>query len=335
MSLGIYSKKASRFHAADTIVVGAGIGGLLLAHRLFERGESVLVLEKSKGLGGRIASRRIANKIFDHGIPWLSTNQLGMIPHLEKESFFHCVSKSGNVAAGSGLTAFAKHLGQRIKVIRECQVEKLRINQGGSLWELSTSANLSFQASRAVLAMPAPQALALLESSFPRQLSSVKTKLEAVAYHPQLVVLGTTQVPLKRNSVKDSVIERIVDNGAKGIIGSRGALTIYLSHAVSEELFPEDDDKILRFVKELLGNRFKIELEGAQLKRWRYAIPSSVLTVSFLIAETSPSLFLTGDYFTPGSLDGSLFSARALSHYLATETVQPRKHSQLRHFGYK
>ena len=43
----------------DTIaVVGAGLSGLLVAHTLRERGATVVVLEKSRGVGGRMATKR-------------------------------------------------------------------------------------------------------------------------------------------------------------------------------------------------------------------------------------------------------------------------------------
>ncbi len=52
----------------DTIaVVGAGISGLLLASALRARGESVIVLEKSRGMGGRLATKRVGNAVFDQG----------------------------------------------------------------------------------------------------------------------------------------------------------------------------------------------------------------------------------------------------------------------------
>ena len=44
----------------DVIVVGAGISGLTAAQRLSQAGYRVLVLDKSRGLGGRMATRRVS-----------------------------------------------------------------------------------------------------------------------------------------------------------------------------------------------------------------------------------------------------------------------------------
>src|ERR671910_2039609 len=53
---------------ADTcIVVGAGISGLLAAHELQSEGWRVTVLDKGRGVGGRMATRRLGEGNFDHG----------------------------------------------------------------------------------------------------------------------------------------------------------------------------------------------------------------------------------------------------------------------------
>lgn len=51
----------------DVIVVGAGIAGLSAARELVAAGRRVVVLDKGRGLGGRIATRRIGSAVCDHG----------------------------------------------------------------------------------------------------------------------------------------------------------------------------------------------------------------------------------------------------------------------------
>lgn len=53
--------------ALDVIVIGAGIAGLCAAGELARAGRRVLVLEKSRGIGGRMATRRLGDAVCDHG----------------------------------------------------------------------------------------------------------------------------------------------------------------------------------------------------------------------------------------------------------------------------
>ena len=49
------------------VVVGAGMAGLTAAGKLTEQGVNVVVLEKARGVGGRLATRRIDAGVCDHG----------------------------------------------------------------------------------------------------------------------------------------------------------------------------------------------------------------------------------------------------------------------------
>lgn len=50
-------------------VIGAGLAGLAAARRLAEAGAAVTVFEKSRGLGGRLATRRVGDLVVNHGAP--------------------------------------------------------------------------------------------------------------------------------------------------------------------------------------------------------------------------------------------------------------------------
>jgi monoamine oxidase len=66
---------------ADVCIVGAGISGLAAAYRLHKAGSSVIVLEASDRIGGRVWTERLSNGTpFEIGAQWVSDS--GLQPHL-------------------------------------------------------------------------------------------------------------------------------------------------------------------------------------------------------------------------------------------------------------
>ncbi|TAF51246.1 MAG: FAD-dependent oxidoreductase [Oscillatoriales cyanobacterium] len=55
----------------DIAVIGAGIAGLVCAEQLRQAGYRVVVIEKSRGFGGRAATKRVPNFRADHGLRYL------------------------------------------------------------------------------------------------------------------------------------------------------------------------------------------------------------------------------------------------------------------------
>ncbi|MEM5838710.1 FAD-dependent oxidoreductase, partial [Pediococcus acidilactici] len=55
----------------DVAVIGAGLAGLVCAQQLTQAGYNVVVVEKSRGLGGRVATRRVHGTCADHGLRYL------------------------------------------------------------------------------------------------------------------------------------------------------------------------------------------------------------------------------------------------------------------------
>ncbi len=59
------------------LIIGAGAAGLVLARELTKSGQNqeIPVLEKSRGIGGRLATRRGDHCRFDHGIPAITPEE--------------------------------------------------------------------------------------------------------------------------------------------------------------------------------------------------------------------------------------------------------------------
>lgn len=64
-------KMDARLPLFDIAVIGAGMAGLICAQQLRQAGYSVAVIEKSRGAGGRVATRRLHATRTDHGARYL------------------------------------------------------------------------------------------------------------------------------------------------------------------------------------------------------------------------------------------------------------------------
>jgi renalase len=53
-------------------VIGAGFAGLTAARELANAGLAVTIIEKSAGLGGRMATRHTSSLAFDHGAQYFA-----------------------------------------------------------------------------------------------------------------------------------------------------------------------------------------------------------------------------------------------------------------------
>ena len=157
----------------EVIVVGAGMAGLACARALADHGVAVRVLDKGRGIGGRMATRRVAlpgpdrqtELRFDHGAQYVTARDPGFAAVLD-----------GAAAAGAaavwdrtgprprftglpGMSGLARHLAAGVEVVQGAAVTGLRRTRAG--WALHLGATV-MTAPRVVLAIPAPQAAALL-----------------------------------------------------------------------------------------------------------------------------------------------------------------------------
>ena len=166
--------------AADAVVVGAGIAGLACATTLRCHGLSHMVFERSRGVGGRCATRRVSGQPVDHGAAFLHGSDPGFLAAItavpgatlldgwprEIEGVGPpCAPKAfepleRRLAYAEGLTVLPKHLARGLDVRLETPVVSLSAASGGIL--VQTESGQPFLTPSVVLAVPPPTAVKLL-----------------------------------------------------------------------------------------------------------------------------------------------------------------------------
>jgi predicted NAD/FAD-dependent oxidoreductase len=166
---------------ADVLVAGAGLAGLSCACALRKHGIDVRVLEKSRGVGGRCATRRIEGQPVDHGLAFYHGDDpdfLSALRSVEPESgqtwprrvvgegapcqprAFHADQQ--RIAFASGVSMFPKHLARGVSVHLETRAT--RIDLDGDLLAVATESGQRYRARWIVLALPAGQSSDLLQT---------------------------------------------------------------------------------------------------------------------------------------------------------------------------
>ncbi len=161
-------------------VVGAGIAGLAAARMLTERGFSVQVFERGRGVGGRTARRRAGVHVFDHGAQYFSVRDQRFASHVQtwlragvvapwtgrivalsrKDGSVRDTSSLDRYVGVPGMNAMAAYIAQDIAVRTRCKVTKISRRRG--TWTLETGAGDRLGPYDAVvLAMPPEQAARL------------------------------------------------------------------------------------------------------------------------------------------------------------------------------
>lgn len=317
------------------IVIGAGISGLTLARSLIPdsqanlqpksqpdlQPDAVVVLEKSKAIGGRMATRRIETYTFDHGAQYYHAEGL---PELDAMWSDRGVSlpwfkKNGETfkSAKGGMTALAKTLNQN--VLKEKLVEKLNHTEDGR-WQLTTDKGKLFFGRRVFLSCPLPQSLKILDQSG----IAYPTWLNTLGYDKALVglfgLMQTSQFPKDFDLIELPTADiRMISNQQSKGTSESPALSVVMSAKWSDLHFDQNEDAVLSEIQKALGAYLKtlgldLVVQNASLKKWRFAFPIQNAPLPFI--EVRPGLFLFGDAFGGSSVKGAVQSALKLSAHL-------------------
>lgn len=233
----------------DVLIIGAGISGLLSGRELQAAGRTVCILEKSRGLGGRMATRRMAGGRLDHGAQFFTARepefqnlvQEGLEAGVIREWFRH--GSEDAASAGHprycgihGMTDLPKYLSQALQVRNSAQVVNLARDNGR--WVVCTSAGNVYSSYHLLVTAPLPQALVLLDTSGLNYAGLDKSALRSVRYNKGLATLaildGPSGLPNSGAVQIDAApLTWIGDNTQKGISPSVSAVTLHADAAFS------------------------------------------------------------------------------------------------------
>lgn len=332
----------------DSLIIGAGISGLTIASELTARGEKVICIEKARGTGGRLSSKRVSAPSldpagFDLGCAAFASvtetfrkqtelwQQQGVVTHwtaCEGKDWFIAVPRS---------SAITRRLSEQCEVMFSTRAGRIvRDGDGWLVYRCSDpkdpeSEQLPFiKAGRVILTIPPAQALDILPPHH-----DAARQLDTISLLPQWVLLLESSEPLQGiqplQFFDDDVITLISEENSKPGRAECRATQLHIQATTgwslnNTELSPADVTGILtERAADLLKQDFSVVRQHAH--RWLYSVcGNSGSDDGFYLSDDG--IGLASDYMraddTVSGVEAAWLSAQALlRHPLLSAEREP------------
>ncbi|SHE48472.1 hypothetical protein SAMN02745225_00735 [Ferrithrix thermotolerans DSM 19514] len=306
----------------DAVVVGGGMSGVSAARRLKEAGLLVRVVDKGVSLGGRMATRRVAGGLADHGAQFITVrsdefqslvDRLYSVGQIKIWHFGWERERDGfpRYVGTKGMNSLLRSVGDGLDFTTGFRASSVKVMKDGS-YKVFSDDGRSFSADTVLVTTPLPQALQIVSDLDTASLDEL-----SVAYHSTVAVIApnfTGKLPNGLGAVKFTDFDKVaivVDNAQKGI-SEVPVLTVHFGHEMSARLFDLEDYEVLEACDAALATyEISIDTEVAQVKRWRYATPQRLLPSRFLelnVDKARYPVFFSGDAFLESRVEGAYLS---------------------------
>src|SRR5882724_6990628 len=261
-----------------TIIVGAGLSGLLLARALVDRGASVMVLEKGREVGGRMATKRVRESVFDHGAQFFTVSDArfnGIVADWSQRGLvFPWPGCPHRWLGKPSMAAIPKALSADLEILRDHKVTSaMRAGEG---WEMAIEGHGLLHAERLLLTLPLPLSLAILQAG-DVVLPPNANDLGAIGYDPCLALLvalaGESTLPVDGILVDRGAIRWIADNSKKGISRTGlGAVTIHATTGFSRAHYGKPEVEITKLLLQEAQTWFgESPIVATSLQRFKFS----------------------------------------------------------------
>ncbi len=254
-------------------IIGAGITGITLAKDISNH----TIIEKSRGLGGRLAARRMGQTSIEHG----------------PQSFTHPLQHKYIERPHD----WVKQEAQGLNILKSWEAQYFEINH--HLITVHSTTGEKIDCEKLVITTPAPQAKALItKSGFDGNfLDDVKYKSEI-----QLLLIGNYKNTTELIKSHFDLITSLTLPGQ--------------SEALLFKMKAPFIGDFIDLEKEVIKEKFLPATENpftdSHIHKWRYSEVTQTIDSSNQLKLSSNNIFLAGDYFSTTGIEGAIASTTYL-----------------------
>ncbi|MGV8844363.1 MAG: NAD(P)/FAD-dependent oxidoreductase [Pseudomonas sp.] len=316
--------------SAPIAIIGTGIAGLSAAQALHAAGQEIHLFDKSRGSGGRMASKRSDAGALDMGAQYFTARDRRFVDVVQQwqargwaaewtPNLYHC--SAGKLRASPDeqlrwvgtprMSAITRAMLGALPVTFSCHITE--VFRGPEHWHLQDADGQTHGPfSHVLIATPAPQASSLLAAA-----PKLAGAAASVAMEPTWAVALAFEQPLETLVegcfVQDSPLDWLARNRSKP--GRETLLDTWVLQA-SSEWSKEQLDLPKDAVIEQLHGAFA-ELIGCAVPapsfslahRWLYARPATAHQWGVL-ADANLGLYACGDWCSSGRVEGAWLSGQ-------------------------
>ena len=318
----------------DTVVIGAGWSGLKAATELREAGREVVVLEKSRGPGGRSATRRIDGIRFDHGAQYFTARSAAFARRLQQwrdadvvqpwkprlavigdRSGHDDPEETARFVAVPGMNGVCRYLSEPL----DCRygVRVASLSHRGT-WKIGLEDGEILESRRLLITAPPAQAAALLGSADP-----FHDRLAAVEFRSCIAAMLSFETALDPGFdaafVNDSgPLAWIACNSSKpGRTGHDWVLhaTGKWSESHLEDASEDMAERLADAFADAVGDTLPPTLIRTA-HRWRHSQAADPVDEGALV-DAERKLAIAGDWLSGSRVEGAWNSGRKAGQWLA------------------
>ena len=271
-------------------MVGAGISGSVCAWRLAKEGHEVTLVEKGRGVGGRMATRRMEGARIDHGAQFFTVrdprmeellslwqDENAVVPWYDHIPGRSDIPRGQRYRGTEGMTSPAKVLAKEFKV--ETSFFLQRIQRKDKTWTLheKDASQRTLEADHLVITIPSVQLLELFKRSDYELDDDSMNRLRSIRHTRCLAVLGIMN---RSSSLKypgtlthpSPEIDWISDNQVKGI-SQEPSCTIHASDEYSQKFWDAPDSERVPLLLSVAQEYLHVKITSWSSHRWGFAKP--------------------------------------------------------------